>query len=120
MDYSTTVAQMQTSFSSHVDADDKKHAAFLRARMQNQVLKSQFTAAQILVSNRIAASLEECYPGCTVYTNFRKTQISIKVANFRFKDVKAEMLQYLEEGWEEYGVTKKSTPQGVIYCLPKH
>ena len=98
------------------DADDNRAAAFLNARFLNSVNKSLYSAAQVAQALRMRDALEAVYRTALVVINYRKTKVAVKVFSpFVVADRKG--LRYLEQGYEQQGITKSVTPQGVIYSI---
>lgn len=102
------------------EADDQyKRAAFVDNKFRSTVNKSRFSTAQITQALRMQMALELCYSCEKVYEpSFGKTLVSIKVANPRSVTNKAQ-LKLLEDGWEQAGVVKKVSPQGILYSFKR-
>lgn len=92
-------------------------AASTNARMQNSVNATHFTAADKLKAERIKLVLDFVYYSKSIYINYRKTKIAIKVDNARIKD--KVLLKEMEEDWAADGIKKTVTKQGVIYSITK-
>jgi hypothetical protein len=90
------------------------YAAALNARMTNVVNASHFSDAQKLLAERMQLALEIVYSG-TVYLNYRKKQITLKVDQPQVRDRKT--LKMLETDWTGLGVIKRVSAQGVNYRI---
>jgi hypothetical protein len=93
-------------------------AAARDARMRNIAGASHYSEKQKIEAGRVKMALELVYWAKAIYEpNYREKFISIKVDRAQVKD--RENLEYLEAEWMSKGYTKKSTPQGIIYRIPK-
>jgi hypothetical protein len=90
------------------------YAAALNARITSVVNSTHFSDAQKLLAERMRLALEMVYAG-TVYLNYRKKQITLKVEQPQVRDRK--MLKVLEADWTGLGVVKRVSAQGVNYKL---
>ena len=84
------------------------------ARMRNIANKSHYAESVHIRVERMVLALGLCYSARGIHEAFGKRGVSIKVDRPTFlKDRKN--LALLEADWAEQGVTKKTSPQGVIY-----
>jgi hypothetical protein len=93
------------------------YAAARDARMRNIVESSHYSEKQKIAADRMALALELVYHARAIHINYRKKFISVKVDRAYVKN--RENLQYLEAEYETLGYKKSSSPQGVIYRIPK-
>jgi hypothetical protein len=84
-------------------------------KMRNAVNSTLYTDAQKTRAIAMKYALEEVYYCKEVHVNYNKTYISIKVDDGRVRD--RLQLGRLEEQWQERGVTKLVTAQGISYKL---
>lgn len=99
----------------NVDEAPCKWYAARDARMRNYANKSHYDAATHLRVDRMKGVLEFVYASRGVHEAYGKTGISIKVDGARVLDRRT--LADFEQQWASQGVTKKVTPQGVIYRI---
>ena len=85
------------------------------ARMRNYANSTRYTDHQKTVAERMKIVLEMVYAAKGVYIAYGKKGISLKVDGAVVRDRKE--LGFLEEGWTRAGMTKKVSPQGVIYRM---
>jgi hypothetical protein len=84
------------------------------ARMRNIVNKSHYATSVHIRVERMVLALGLCYAARGIHEAFGKRGVSVKVDRPTFlRDRKN--LQLLEQDWALQGVTKKVSPQGVIY-----
>jgi hypothetical protein len=107
---------MRQTFIKTDEAPCKWYAA-QDARIRNIANKSHYDAATQLRVDRMKGLLEFIYAARGVYEAYGKKGISIKVEGARVRDRAA--LISIERDWEQQGVVKKVTPQGVIYRIQK-
>lgn len=98
--------------------DTQKLGAFLNARMRSTVCESNFSAAQKIQGARVQMALEACYKCKEVYLTYRKTFIAVKVHQPE-SVLDKKNLKLLEAQWDAKGYTKKVSPQGITYTIPK-
>jgi hypothetical protein len=84
-------------------------------KMRNTVNSTLYTDAQKTKATAMKYALEEVYYNKQVHINYNKTYISIKVDDARVRDRLG--LGRLEEQWQEQGITKLVTAQGISYKL---
>jgi hypothetical protein len=92
--------------------------AVLDRRVRNTANKSLYTVQQVTRAIRLRDALSNFYNG-TFYDepSYGTTGISVKVGNPRVRDRKA--LRAYEAALATEGITKKVTPQGVLYRIKK-
>lgn len=84
------------------------------ARMRNLTNKSHYSEKTHIRTERMIMALGLCYNAKGIHEAYGKTGISIKVD--KPTSVKDRVnLRLLEQEWEQVGVSKKVSPQGVIY-----
>jgi hypothetical protein len=84
------------------------------ARMRNLVNKSHYSQQTHIRAERMVMALGLCYNARGIHEAFGKQGVSIKVDKpTSIKDRKN--LRLLEQDWEQQGVIKKVSPQGIIY-----
>ena len=84
------------------------------ARMRNIANKSHYATSVHIRVERMVLALGLCYAARGIHEAFGKRGVSVKVDRPTFlRDRKN--LELLEQDWAELGVTKKVSPQGVIY-----
>lgn len=105
---------MRETFIDTEEAPNKWWAA-RDARMRNYANKSHYDAATQLRVDRMKGALELLYTSRGVHEAYGKKGISIKVDQARVRN--KDHLEEFEKEWTKQGVTKKVTPQGVIYRI---
>jgi len=85
------------------------------ARMRNYANSTRYTEFQRIAAERMKLALELVYRAKGIYIAYGKKGISLKVDHPRVID--RYELSLLEAGWEQAGIIKKVTAQGVIYRL---
>ncbi len=105
-----------------MDSDTKAagrfaYAAVLDARMRNEAGKSHFTEREIIRAERMKQGLGLVYGCKDIHINYRQKFIAVKVDAARINDRKT--LALLESDYEQEGVTKFVTAQGITYRIPK-
>lgn len=108
---------MKTIAISTQEAPNKWWAA-RDARMRNYANASHYTEHQRLAAERMKLFLEMVYNHKGVFISYGKTGISLKVNQAEVRDQKE--IDSMEHGWGIVGLTKKITPQGVIYRFQKN
>lgn len=93
------------------------YAAAMDARMRAIKQWSHYTEDQKIEAERVKLGLELVYSFKRIFVNPRDKFITVKVENARVKDRKN--LALLEKEYEARGYIKASSPQGVIYRIPK-
>jgi hypothetical protein len=84
------------------------------ARMRNLANKSHYTEQTQIRVERMIQALGLCYNARGIHEAFGKRGVSVKVD--RPTSIKDRVnLRLLEQDWEAAGVSKKVSPQGVIY-----
>ncbi len=85
------------------------------ARMRNYANSTRYTEHQRIAAERMKLALEIVYSAKAVYIAYGKTGVSLKVDGARVRDRRE--LALLEQGWEQAGIVKKISPQGVTYRM---
>jgi hypothetical protein len=85
------------------------------ASMRNYANSTHYTAQQRLAAERMKLALGLVYHAKNIYIAYGKRGISLKVDGGRVIDRRE--LTLLEAGWDQAGVVKRVTPQGVTYRL---
>jgi hypothetical protein len=93
------------------------YAAVRDARMRNFAMSSKYNEAQKVQAERMKLGLEMVYSARGFYINYRAKFIAIKIENPQVRDRKN--LKLLEQDYENAGISKEITPQGVIYRIKK-
>lgn len=93
------------------------YAAARDARMRAAAMWSHYTDAERVRAERMKLALELCYYAKRFYINPRGKFITIKIENPKIKDHRN--LALLEADYEQEGITKVVTPQGITYRIPK-
>lgn len=101
---------------SHYTPASTKWAASVDAVKRSSTEKLAYSDLQRLQAERMKIGLEMVYAN-DVYINYRKKFISVKIDQPAVKDLKN--LRALEKQYEEAGIEKLISPQGVIYRIPK-
>ena len=84
------------------------------ARMRNIANKSHYPESVHIRVERMRLALDMCYRAEGIHEAFGKRGVSIKVD--RPTSIKDRVnLRLLEQDWEQAGVSKKVSPQGIIY-----
>ena len=84
------------------------------ARMRNLVNKSHYSEQTQIRVERMMMALGLCYNAKGIHEAFGKRGVSIKVD--RPTSIKDRInLRLLEQDWDQLGVSKKVSPQGIIY-----
>lgn len=99
----------------NVDEAPCKWYAARDARMRNYANKSHYSSATHLRVDRMKGVLDIIYAARGIHEAYGKKGISIKVDHPRVRDRAA--LETFEKEWASQGVTKKVTPQGIIYRI---
>ena len=87
------------------------------ARMRNYANSTQYTEQQKVAAERMKLALELVYRAKGIYVAFGKKGVSVKVDGGIV--VYRKDLETLEQEWALRGITKKVSPQGVIYRMQK-
>lgn len=93
------------------------YAAARDARMRAAAMWSHYTEAERVRAERMKLALELCYSARAFYINPRDKFITIKIDNPRVKD--RVNLALLESDYEQEGIVKIATAQGISYRIPK-
>lgn len=96
------------------EADDKL-AAYLNARERSARARSNYTAMEQHVANKVFESVRNTYIRSKCYLTYRNNFIAIKVCNPTAADkLNADKL---EAELNTMGVEKATTAQGIIYRI---
>jgi hypothetical protein len=87
------------------------------ARMRSIAMASTWSQSKLVQAESMKQVLPLVYACREVYVNPRQKFITIKVEQARVLDKKN--LALLEQEWEEKGVLKRVSDQGVIYRIPR-
>ena len=97
----------------HKDAGMYAWFAARDAKMRSAVNATTFTDSQKIRAERVKLALELVYSYKAITIDYTKKHIRVKVHNAIVKDRKN--LRELETDWEQSGIVKVLTGQGVIY-----
>ena len=84
------------------------------ARMRNIVNKSHYSESVHIRVERMVLALGLCYRAQGIHEAFGKRGVSVKVDR-PTSVCDRHNLELLEQDWTELGVTKRVSPQGIIY-----
>ena len=85
------------------------------AHMKSLANATHYSDDDKVRAERMKYLLEAAYDADNIYIAYGKKGISIKVNKAQVKN--ATMLNEIEQFWEDEGVTKKVSAQGVIYRI---
>jgi len=105
---------MQTVYLETKEAPNKRWAA-MDAQARNNNNKSHWSAKHQVRAERVRTVMELLYSVKSSYISYGKKQISIKLNAARVRD--AKNLALMESAYTAEGITKKVSPQGVIYVI---
>ena len=97
-----------------VGAGGFSYAAAMDAIRRNGEMRSTYTADQRRQVQSIYDLLDTAYSYRTMYMNFRKKFVSIKLEGARPRD---GMFRDVEAMFRDLGVQRLTSPQGVIYRI---
>lgn len=83
------------------------------ARQKSLANKTRFSDKQLAKADRVSLALELVYYCERVTVDYCKKWVRIKVHKAQIKDKKS--LSLLETDWENQGIVKVLTDQGIIY-----
>ena len=92
-------------------------AAARNARMRATAMWSHYTQAERVRAERMKLGLELCYSARGFYINPREKFIAIKIDNPTVRDRRS--LAMLEKQYDQEGIKKISTTQGITYRIAK-
>jgi hypothetical protein len=104
---------MKAQETEHKDAGMYAWFAARDAKMRSAVNATNFTDKQKIRAERVKLALELVYSCKGVTIDYTKRHIRVKVHNPIIKDRKN--LRELETSWEQDGIVKVLTNQGIIY-----
>ena len=84
------------------------------ARMRNTVNKSHYSESVHIRVERMVLALGLCYRAQGIHEAFGKRGVSVKVDR-PTSVCDRRNLELLEQDWTGLGVTKRVSPQGIIY-----
>ena len=84
-------------------------------RKRNLANITHFTQQQQTQAIRMQLALQECYNG-EVFVNWGKTSFSVKATGL-VRDKKS--LKVLEASWDQQGITREDSKQGITYRIRK-
>ena len=93
------------------------YAASRDARMKATAMWSHYTQAERVRAERMKLGLELCYSARAFYINPREKFITIKIENPTVRDRRG--LAMLEKQYEQEGIQKVKSDQGVMYRISK-
>lgn len=93
------------------------YAAARDARMRAAAMWTHYTEAERVRAERMKLALELCYSAKRFFINPRSKFITIKIEHPRVVD--RYNLELLESDYEQQGITKVVTAQGITYRIPK-
>jgi hypothetical protein len=93
------------------------YAAARNARMRATAMWSHYTQAERVRAERMKLGLELCYSARGFYINPREKFIAIKIDNPTVRDRRS--LAMLEKQYDQEGIKKIVTNQGVTYRIAK-
>lgn len=96
---------------------DFKFAAFMDARARSYAASTHYSQAERNAAERIRLVLDLVYSARTIYVTYRKKFINVKVEAGLVRD--RRQLAALEQDFEQRGITKLVSAQGIIYRIPK-
>lgn len=102
----------------NLDTQEAGNKAFAArdASIKSYAASTAYNEAQKVQAERVKVGLGLVYGG-TVYINYRKKFIAVKV---EYPIVRSKKdLRLLEKDYEAAGIVKAVTPQGVTYRIPK-
>jgi hypothetical protein len=85
------------------------------ARQRSLNNQSHYSSKEQVRAERMKLALELVYSASGVYIAYGRRGISVKVNGARVRD--RQNLTVLETDWTAEGITKRITPQGVIYRI---
>jgi CO dehydrogenase/acetyl-CoA synthase alpha subunit len=101
----------------NTDESTNKWWALQDRRNRNIANSSHYTLTERTRAERMRQVLMLVYSGKVYDVGYGKKSSSIKIQNWTVRDKK--LLAELETDWEKEGITKKESPQGVQYHIPK-
>lgn len=107
---------MKTVFINTEEASNKWWAA-QDASMRSVANASHFTEKEKIRAEGMRYALELAYAGRFFKPKYGKRGITIKIENARIRD--RDVLKSLEADYEQQGVVKKVSLQGINYYIPK-
>jgi hypothetical protein len=87
------------------------------AAQRSYAASTHYAESQKVQAERMKMALGLVYSAKQIFVTFRQKFVAIKVNAAMVKDSRS--LKLLESDWEQLGVTKLISAQGVTYRLPK-
>ena len=106
---------MKTTETEHKDAGMYAWFAARDAKMRSAVNATHFSNTQKVKAERVKLALELVYSGSAFTIDYTKKHIRVKVHNAAVRDRKN--LKELETEWNDQGIEKVATGQGIIYRI---
>ena len=106
-----------------LNKDLETHAAGVKwfaaqdARIKSYAQSTSYSEKAKLRAERMRGALELCYIHKEVHVNYRQRFVAIKVDGAQVRRKKD--LALLESDWAKEGIIKRTSPQGVIYRIPR-
>lgn len=94
-----------------------KRAAALDVAARNAKFNGNFSTRDKATAEAMKQALYTMYNTTGVYINYRQKFVAVKVSAPATVNDRA-LLTQKEAEWEEVGITKAKTAQGIIYRLP--
>ncbi len=103
----------------NVEAEEhQKRAAYRDAKIRSAQNQGSCPLHASLAGQRMFAAMKHVHGHeCSIYLNYRKRCVTVKVSHPGYCFKQAE-LDFLEEGYAKAGYKKKISAQGVIYSIP--
>lgn len=95
---------------------DQKWVAVVDAKRRSYAHQTSYTDSQQALAERTKLGLEMVYAN-TIFLNYRKKFIALKIDKPQIKD--KVNLRKLEKQYEDTGIEKVITAQGIIYRIKK-
>lgn len=92
-------------------------AAVLDARRRNIIMADGYSLMERNRADRIHMVLDAVYAHEGIYVNYRQKFIAIKLSNPQVVD--EINLTRFEQDWQDQGIIRKITAQGIIYTIPR-
>lgn len=92
-------------------------AAVLDARRRNIIMADGYSLMERNRADRIHMVLDTLYAHDGIYVNYRQKFIAIKLSNPQVVD--EINLTRFEQDWQDQGIIRKITAQGIIYTIPR-
>jgi hypothetical protein len=87
------------------------------AKLRSYAASTHYLDSERTAAERVKLGLELCYYAKNVFITYRKKFITVKIEDARVRN--KEALADLEQDYEQRGITKIVSAQGIIYRIPK-